>query len=170
MKTLLLRLLFRTPADTDKNSQSYWNTRWSLNLRGDGIDWRDSERRKKITTTAGQILEEHGCESVLEIGCGVYVPLRGIANATHLDFSMKALIKSRLDSFICADITKRIPVPDKTFDATYSGCCLMHIPDETLPLACAEIERVTKKVVILAEGGERDLKKHFKMPVVEMKM
>jgi SAM-dependent methyltransferase len=157
-RELVLRALFRTKKDTDKNSRLYWNTRWLLNLQHDRLT---STVRSQLFSVVKELLSQHSCENVLEVGCGAIVPLRDLGDATHLDFSLKALKRSKLDSFICADITKRIPVPDKTFDATFSSCCLMHVPDESIALACAELKRVTKKLIILNEGSDRDLAGYF---------
>jgi SAM-dependent methyltransferase len=160
----LLRVLFRAKKDTDKDSAAYWNARWFLNIEHDRLP---PDIQRQVVMTVRKLLRKHGCANVLEIGCGAHVPLRSLRHATHLDYSLVALRKSKLDSFIYADITKRIPVPDKTFDAVFSSCCLMHIPDESLPSACAEIERVTKKLVILNEGGDRNLSGYFEGLVCE---
>ena len=158
IRELILQAVFRPKADTDKNSQRYWNTRWRLNLQHDRLT---NDIRSRIRSEVEQSMVRHGCKNVLEVGCGKIVPLRELSNATHLDFSLKALKHSKLDSFIYADITNRIPVPDKTFDATFSSSCLIHIPNESIKQACVEISRVTKKVIILNEGNQRDLAQYF---------
>lgn len=159
IRALLLRTLFGTKKDTDKQGQKYWNLRWAMKLKADQIDVSYFD---KVASEVKAVLEQHDCGNVLEIGCGTTVPLRSLKCATHSDFSIEALIRANLPSFILADITKHIPVPDKTFDATFSHACLMHIPDDLLPNACAEIKRVTKKLIILHEGGpDRDLKSRF---------
>jgi len=158
VRVALLRVMFRAKTDPDKNTRFYWNTRWFLNLKPDRYS---AAARAEVVSVVKKLLRKHDCENVIEIGCGAHVPLRGIRSATHLDYSLVALKRSKLDSFICADVTNRIPVPDKTFDAAFSSGCLIHIPDESLPAACAEIERVTKKLVILNEGGDRELTKYF---------
>ena len=158
IRELILRALFRTEADTDKNSSQYWNIRWRLRLQHDKLT---SDIRSQLLSRVKESMDRNGCANILEVGCGAIVPLREISTATHLDFSLKALQHSGLDSFICADITKGIPVPDKTFDATFSSSCLIHIPDEHIEQACAEIRRVTKKVIILNEGSQRDLAQYF---------
>lgn len=160
LKILALRTLFKTEKDTDKNNQTYWNTRWSLNIPQDYIL---PGRRLEVLNLVQKALDEHGCNNVLEVGCGADVPLRDLECAFHLDYSMAALKRSKLDSFIFADLTKGIPVPDKSFDATFSCCVLMHLPDDMLSLACAEIVRVTKKLVIILEGKNdtRDMPRFF---------
>jgi len=144
--------------NTDKNSSNYWDARWSLHLREDD---RNPLAHKGFKERVSRVMNQYDCENVLEIGCGPNPPLIGLPNVTHLDFSFNALKESGLDSFIYADITKHIPVPDKTFDATFSCACLMHLSKESLPLACAEIQRVTKKVLITQEAEETDLKRYF---------
>lgn len=158
IRAILLRILFGTKKDSDKNGQRYWNLRWAMKLKVDQIEPPFFER---VASEVKIILEEHDCRDVLEIGCGANVPLRSLECATHLDFSFQALSRSKLPSFIFADITKRIPVPDKTFDACFSSACLMHISEDLLPNACAEIKRVTKKLIILNEAEGRNLGKRF---------
>ena len=158
IRELILRCSFTTETDTDKNSPEYWNTRWRLKLQHDKLT---TEIRSEILSKVRESMARNGCTSILEVGCGAIVPLRELSNATHLDFSLKALQHSGLDSFVYADITKRIPVPEKTFDATFSSSCMMHIPDERIERTCAEIRRVTKKLVILNEGNQRDLAQYF---------
>lgn len=135
-------------AHTD--SKDYWNTRWTYKLSEDTIS---PERRAIISKRVHDLMSEHDCESVLEVGCGAH-PL--LDDGTHLDFSLRALELSGLSEFICADVTKCIPVPDKTFDCTFSSCTLMHLPtDIDVSLACFEIERVTKKLIVLNENDSR---------------
>ena len=159
IKVLALRLLRGSKkSDSEKNTYDYWNTRWSLKLREDNLD---PKKREKIVWIVKNLMNKYDCESVLEVGCGADAPLRDLENAAHLDFSIKALKRSKLSSFIYADITKRIPVPAKTFDASFCSCCLMHLPDQALASACAEVSRVTKKVVILNEGDGRTWAAYF---------
>jgi len=153
-RTLMLRALYRPAKDTEKNTSRYWNTRWTLALRADRVE-------VELLPCVEEAMERNDCETVLEVGCGAHVPLRKLPRCTHLDFSMNALKRSGLDSFIFADITKGIPVPDNTFDASFSSACLMHIPDELIAKACYEIARVTKTLIILNEGKTRDLAKYF---------
>ncbi|MCK4497927.1 class I SAM-dependent methyltransferase [Candidatus Bathyarchaeota archaeon] len=59
--------------------------------------------------------------------------------------------ESNLDTFIYADITKRIPLPDKSQDAVLSRHVLLHIPFSEIENIVKEISRVAKQVVILKE-------------------
>lgn len=158
-RKLILRVLFKPEKDTDKNTRAYWNSRWFLNLRHDRVG---PELREKMATSVKGLMARYDCKTVLEVGCGASVPLRGFEGATHLDFSTKALKRSGLTSYICADIIKHIPVPDKAFDATYSSNCLIHVPDDKIQAACDEIGRVTRRLVILNEGDTRNLESYFK--------
>lgn len=160
LRTLMLRVLYRPEKDTEKNTPRYWNTRWTLNLQADRAEI-------ELLPCVKETVERNDCKTVLEVGCGAYVPLRKLPHCTHLDFSLNALKRSGLDSFIFADITKGIPVPDDTFDASFSSACLMHIPDELIAKACYEIARVTKRLIILNEGSARDLSKYFPDHVCE---
>jgi len=158
-RKLILRILFKAEKDTDKNSQDYWNTRWFLNL------WHDRltpELRETMVASVKELMARYDCETVLEIGCGASVPLRGVEGVAHLDYSTKALKRAGLTAYIYGDITKHIPVPDKAFDAAYSSNCLIHVSDDKIQSACDEIGRVTRRLVILNEGGTRNLESYFK--------
>ncbi len=126
------------------DSQRYWNTRWGLNLTPAKSDYSDVARLVR------GIMRQHGCESVLEVGCGRY-PLAGLPGYIGMDFSKVALDQSGLDEYVVGDITRRIPLPDKSVDALYSGNVLLHIPPSKIGAAVKEYQRVARKVVILAE-------------------
>jgi len=90
------------------------------------------------------------CNNVLEIGCG-RAEFRTLPNYTPLDFSKKVLNKYGLKGYVCADITSKIPLPDKTFDCAMTRYVLMHIPTGKIENAVKEISRVTKKAIITTE-------------------
>lgn len=157
-RKIVLRGIFRTKEDTDKSTQAYWNARWFLGLQHDKVS---PELRALMVSKVENAMWRHGCETVLEVGCGAYAPLKGVQGVTHLDYSRKALQKSGLEAYIYADITRRIPVPDRTFDAAYCSNLLIHIRNVDLGAACHEIARVTRKIIILNESDKRDLEQYF---------
>jgi ubiquinone/menaquinone biosynthesis C-methylase UbiE len=95
-------------------------------------------------------MARHKCTNVLEIGCG-RGELRELPGYLGLDFSLAILRRSGLQDFLYADITHRIPLPDKVFDAVLSRYVLLHIPFDKIELAVKEMSRVAKKCVILYE-------------------
>ena len=124
--------------------KAYWDKRWSLRLIPGRTDYTD------VFLTVQKVMEKHECKSVLEIGCGQY-PLSALPGHIGLDFSTVALDGSGLRSYICADVTERIPLPDKSVDALYSGNVLLHISPEKIRRVVEEYQRVTRKCIILAE-------------------
>jgi ubiquinone/menaquinone biosynthesis C-methylase UbiE len=90
------------------------------------------------------------CNNILEIGCGKG-EFRTLPNYTPLDFSKSVLNKYGLEGYVYADITNKIPLPDKTFDCAMTRYVLMHIPTDKIENAVKEISRVTKKAFITTE-------------------
>ena len=134
---------------TYRDPQAYWNRRWGVSL------WRDHGPRTDtdyaaILSHVRTIMATHECDSVLEIGCGKN-PMRELPGYIPLDFSAVALRASGLKSYICADITDGIPLPDKSVDAVYCRGVLLHISNDRIGKAVREISRVARKCVILGE-------------------
>jgi hypothetical protein len=124
------------------NEQRYWNSRWAW-----GKIPRNPNYRSNMEAKVRKVMLEHGCKNILEIGCGEE-NLKGLPNYTGLDFSLEGLKKSKLDTFIFADITKRIPLPDKCFDAAFTSGVLQHIRPENVQKAASEMARVAKLVIL----------------------
>ena len=97
-----------------------------------------------------KLMEDYDCKSILEVGCGK-AKIRNLPGYCGLDFSIKALQRSGLKEFILADITKRIPLPDKTFDVVSCGYVLLHIHPDKIEKAIIEMCRVAKKMVLICE-------------------
>ena len=119
-----------------RNERRYWEWRYAH-----GHIERNPNYRSEMEEKVRKVMVDRGCKNVLEIGCG-QVALKGLPNHTGLDFSRN------IDCDIHADITKRIPLPDKCFDAVLSSKILMHIPSEKIERACTEISRVGKLVIL----------------------
>ncbi|UCH31487.1 MAG: class I SAM-dependent methyltransferase [Candidatus Bathyarchaeota archaeon] len=138
------------------NPQRYWNSRWKSDL---SAEIKTGRITKEESEAILNLMTMHSCKNVLEIGCGKASLRYALPNYLGLDFSLEALEKSGLDTFIYADITKRIPLPDKSQDAILSRYVLLHIPFSKIENAIKEISRVAKHVVILREPYGR-VKKH----------
>lgn len=125
------------------NERRYWGQR-----HAHGRITRDPEYKALMEERIAKVMAEHGCKNVLEVGCG-QIPLSDLPNHTGLDFSRN------IECDIHADITKRIPLPDKCFDVVLSSKILMHIPSEKIEKACSEIGRVGKLVILNEPKVER---------------
>ena len=130
------------------DQRRYWDRRWRMGLKPGSDLWANLS--VALLKTKG-VMEEHGCTNLLEIGCGPY-PLKGLQGYIGMDFSQVALSHSGLQEYICADVTKRIPLPDKSIDAVYLGNVMLHIPSEKVERAAFEIMRVARKCIIVAES------------------
>ena len=118
------------------NERRYWESR-----HGWGKIPRNPNYRSNMEAKVRQVMLEHGCKNILEIGRGVEA-LTGLPGYCGLDFSRN------IPADIHADITKRIPLPDKCFDATFTSGVLQHIRPEKVQKAASEMARVAKLVIL----------------------
>jgi len=144
----LLKAVFLKYVIRYHNPKKYWNMRWKLHHKS--LYRLRSEFKQKYFQTVMDIMTKYNCHNILEVGCGL-VYLQDLPNYLGLDFSVDALKQSGLQNFTCADITEKIPLPDKSYDAVLSMTVLMHIPFDKIEQAVSEISRVAKKCVILYE-------------------
>lgn len=144
----LKRLYLKSVRYSDQ--KRYWDTRWGIELNRSldrSIDRATFNHAFKVTL---ELMKKLGCGNVLEIGCGK-AEFRALPNYTPLDFSRKVLNKYGLEGYVCADITNKIPFPDKTFDCAMTRYVLMHIPTSKIENAVKEISRVTEKAILITE-------------------
>ena len=146
MKELLKRIYLKYIVGYG-NPENYWNKRWQINCE---VEKGSEKRRKQRFSTIKNLMQKNECENILEVGCGK-ARFRELPGYLGLDFSLEALKKSGLQNFVHADITKKIPLPDKNMDAVLSMWVLLHVPFDKIECAVAEISRVTKKLVVLYE-------------------
>lgn len=118
------------------NERRYWESRW-----GWGKIPRNPDYRANMEAKVRQVMLEHGCKNILEIGCG-HERLDGLPKWCGLDFSRN------IECPIHADITERIPLPDKCFDAVFTSGVLQHIRPEKVEKAASEMARVAKLVIL----------------------
>lgn len=119
------------------DERRYWEWRYAH-----GQITRNPRYRVEMEAKVRQVMEQHGCENILEVGCGQEA-LRNLPGWTGLDFSRN------IDCHIHADITEKIPfLQDKHFDAVFSSGVLMHIPPEKVKKAAKEMARIAKLVIL----------------------
>jgi len=120
----------------NRNEQRYWEWRYAH-----GRIQRNPLYRTEMEAKVREVMLEHGCKNILEIGRGVEA-LTGLPGYCGLDFARN------IPADIYADITKRIPLPDKCFDATFTSGVLQHIRPEKVQKATSEMARVAKLVIL----------------------
>ena len=118
------------------NERRYWESRWAW-----GKIPRNPNYRSNMEAKVRQVMLEHGCKNILEIGCG-HEALRNLPKWCGLDFSRN------IECPIHADITVGIPLPDKCFDAVFTSGVLQHIRPEKVQKAASEMARVAKLVIL----------------------
>jgi SAM-dependent methyltransferase len=125
------------------NPQKYWDRRWRLRLPEDYA-------QASLFTKIRDVVRTYSCQSVLEVGCGLG-DFRCLPSYLGMDFSLEVLRRSGLPNFLFADVSKAIPLPDKSFDAVLSNGVLLHIPSVQIEHACVEMMRVSRKLVLIHE-------------------
>lgn len=131
-----------------KNPKVYWDTRWKLGLKAE--KWTRETFQHEFTLING-LMEQYGCQNILEVGCGK-AHLRNLKGYIGLDYSLEALKKSQVNTFIYGDISDRnSPIPDRSFDAVMTRFVLLHIPFEEIEFAVDNICRIARKLIILKE-------------------
>jgi len=147
----------------------YWKNR---KLDDDYCDWRtnnenwikeyweskDHSHRKQIISILRKL--DHW-DSLLDIGCNCGTNLRLISEKfkdkklTGMDINKWALNFGRKNlsgvKFIEGNIEKKFPFKDKEFSCSLIDAVLMYIDDKNIETVISEINRVTKKVIILCE-------------------
>lgn len=153
IKGLILNLF----TDYESDSESYWNLRWRL--RHDDVRGLE-QYRNRWKTEITQLMKEHGCENVLEVGCGM-AWLRSLPGYLGSDYSREVFRQNGLKRFLVADATVSLPLPSKSFDALVSCFFLMHQSPEKAKVASNEMMRVAKRLIVLKESTENVvLKRH----------
>lgn len=100
--------------------------------------------------------------TILDVGCGNGAFLNALPNkykAVGLDRSEEALKYVRTDK-VCGDITS-LPFESKTFDLVTCLEVLEHLPSGVFEKACSEIQRVSKKYIMVSVPNSEKLVYHL---------
>jgi pseudaminic acid biosynthesis-associated methylase len=104
-----------------------------------------------------EFLTRYPSPRVLEVGCNVGANLRhidGSADAWGVDVNRRSLelLHTGLPRVNAGWATARdLPFRDRWFDLTFTVAVLIHQPEETLPLAMAELVRTSRRWVLAVE-------------------
>ncbi len=146
LKGVILTLVTRHGS----NSKRYWNLRWRM---GYDVEKGLQAYRERWKNQIAQLMQEHKCESILDVGCGK-AWLRHLPGYLGSDISLEVFRKNGLNSFLVADATQKLPLPSKSFDALVSCCFLMHQTPAKVLVASNEMMRVAKRLIVLKELTE----------------
>ena len=98
-------------------------------------------------------LRQAGVRTVLELGCGTGNDAARLAGAgyavTAIDLSGEAIIQAqakfgKLARFLVADMTRRLPFPDGSFDAVMSNVAMHMFPDRVTRAVFAQVGRLVR--------------------------
>lgn len=129
--------------------QQYWETRWRIypeSLSKEAYQVRNAHDFKVLSL----IMKKHGCNSILDVGCGEAF-LRSLKGYVGMDFSIGALKRTGLKTFIYGDIADGIAVQPKSFDAVMTRFVLYHMPFDKIEKTVQNIKNIAKKLIILIE-------------------
>jgi len=130
------------------NPKVYWDTRWKLGLKAE--KWTREAFQHEFTLII-RLMEQYNCQNILEIGCGK-AHLRNLKGYRGFDYSLEALKKGKVNTFIYGDISDRkLPIPGQSFDSVMTRFVLLHIPFEEIEIAVDNICRIARKLIILKE-------------------
>jgi SAM-dependent methyltransferase len=115
---------------------------------GDDLDWAGLWTRPFLIP-----LRESGVRTVLELGCGTGNDAARLSRegylVTAIDLSAEAVAQAQARhgsavSFIEADMTRRLPFPDESFDAVMSNVAMHMFPDDVTRAVFAEAGRLVR--------------------------
>jgi SAM-dependent methyltransferase len=115
---------------------------------GDDLDWAGLWTRPFLIP-----LRESGVRTVLELGCGTGNDAARLSRegylVTAIDLSAEAVAQAQARhgsavSFIEADMTRRLPFPDESFDAVMSNVAMHMFPDDVTRAVLAEVGRLVR--------------------------
>ena len=127
----------------------FWDRFFRQRLEsGDDLDWAGLWTAPFLVP-----LRQAGVRTVLELGCGTGSDAARLAgegySVTALDLSGEAIGQAQarfgsLARFLVADMTRRLPFPDGSFDAVMSNVAVHMFPDGVTRAVFAEVERLVR--------------------------
>jgi ubiquinone/menaquinone biosynthesis C-methylase UbiE len=125
--------------------------------------WQNYDAGNAIQQKIAYIREKipYDVSTILDVGCGngkITNQLLDKWQVTGLDISAAAL-EHVLTPHVQASAT-HIPFPDQSFDLVISSEMLEHLDDETLTQALQEMQRVSKKYLLLSVPNDELLPKN----------
>jgi SAM-dependent methyltransferase len=115
---------------------------------GDDLDWAGVWSAPFLVP-----LRQAGVRTVLELGCGTDNDVARLARegyeVTAIDLSREAIGQARarfgsLGRFLVADMTRRLPFPDGSFDAVMSNVAVHMFPDGVTRAVFREVGRLVR--------------------------
>ena len=115
---------------------------------GVDLDWEGLWTRPFLVP-----LQEAGVRTILELGCGTGNDAARLAgegySVTAIDLSGEAIGQARAKfgstaTFMVADMTQRLPFPDRGFDAVMSNVAMHMFPDTVTRAVFAEVGRLVR--------------------------
>ena len=115
---------------------------------GDDLDWEGLWTRPFLVP-----LREAGVRTILELGCGTGNDAARLAgegySVTAIDLSGQAIGQAKakfgaMARFMVADMTQRLPFPDRGFDAVMSNVAMHMFPDSVTRAVFAEVGRLVR--------------------------
>jgi SAM-dependent methyltransferase len=115
---------------------------------GDDLDWAGLWTRPFLAP-----LREAGVRTILELGCGTGNDAARLAgegySVTAVDLSSEAIGQAQakfgsLARFLVADMTRRLPFPDGSFDAVMSNVAMHMFPDNETRAVFAQVGRLVR--------------------------
>ena len=127
----------------------FWDQFYRRRLEsGDDLDWAGVWTGPFLAP-----LRQAGVRTVLELGCGTGNDAARLASegysVTAVDVSGEAIERARarfgsLATFLVADVTRRLPFPDASFDAIMSNVAVHMFPDDVTRAVFAQVGRLVR--------------------------
>jgi SAM-dependent methyltransferase len=127
----------------------FWDQFFRQRLEsGDDLDWAGLWTSPFLVP-----LRQAGVRTVLELGCGTGNDTARLAGegyeVTAVDLSGEAIGQARarfgsLARFLVADMTRRLPFPDGSFDAVMSNVAVHMFPDDVTRAVFAQVGRLVR--------------------------
>jgi SAM-dependent methyltransferase len=127
----------------------FWDQFYRRRLEsGDDLDWAGVWTGPFLAP-----LRQAGVRTVLELGCGTGNDAARLASegysVTAVDVSGEAIERARarfasLATFLVADVTRRLPFPDASFDAVMSNVAVHMFPDDVTRTVFAQVGRLVR--------------------------